>query len=140
MQIRKNILLLFILPALLLACEPQDVANKYDKPEWTFTSKPEYSVSMTAAVMLPTNLNPFLTENDMMVALVGDEVRAVGNLYEGIFYLHIQGSDSEVSEVTFRYWNARTLYMYQAEEVVPFRENDILGTPDKPLVLKFKAI
>ena len=136
----KNILILFILPALLLACKPQEVAQKYDKPNWTFTAKPEFSVSMTAAVMLPDNLNPYRTDSDMMVALVGDEVRAVGNLYEGIFYLHIQGSDSEVSDITFRYWNARTLYMYQAEEVVPFRENDILGTPDDPLILTFKAL
>ena len=133
-------LFLLLLTASFTACEEQQLANKYPNPQWTFTPKPEYSVSMTAAVRLPDNLNPYISDNDLMAAVAGDEVRAVANLYEGVFYLNIQGTTDEVTDITFLYWSANTMYMYRADEVFPFRENDMLGTPDKPLVLTFKAI
>lgn len=133
-------ILLFILSVVLSACENRETATKYPKPDWTVTENNDYSVSMTAAIQLPETLNPYLTEDDLMVALVGDEVRGVAKAFEGVFYLQILGSEEETSQVSFRYWNAQTQFIYRAEETFPFVENAIHGTPDEPLVLTFKVL
>ena len=133
-------IILVVISMMMITCKEGDVANKCENPNWKFTEKADYSVSMTAAIQLPSNLAPYLTEDDQMVALVGEEVRGVANLFEDIFYIQIQGTDDELVDVTFQYWNAKTQFKYQAEEVYPFKQDEILGTPDEPLVLNFKII
>ena len=138
---KKSIyILLLILSVVMGACKHKEPATQYENPNWTITENPDYSVSMTAAVQLPANLNPYLTEDDQMVALVGDEVRGVAHPYQGIFYLHIMGTDDEKVNVSFQYWSAKTQYKYQADEVYPFKQDAILGTPDEPLVFTFKVL
>ena len=140
MQSNVKILLFILLAVGIAACERVQGPMRHDNPNWTFVAKPDYSVSMTAAIVLPANLNPYLSDNDLIVALMDDEVRGVGRLYEGIFYIQIQAADDEIGEVSFMYWNAKTQYMYKAEQVFPFKENDMLGTPDAPMTLTFKVI
>lgn len=133
-------ILLFILAVGMTACKPREVATKYDNPHWTVTENPDYSVSMTAAIKLPESLNPYLTEDDQMVALVGTEVRGVATPYEGVFYLQVLGTEAEEVEVSFQYWSAKTQFKYQADETFPFEQDAIHGTPDDPLVLTFKVL
>ena len=132
--------ILLIISVVMVACKPKNPATKYENPNWTLTENNDYSVSMTAAVRLPDNLNPYLTEDDQMVALVGTEVRGVAHPYQGVFYIHIMGTDDEKVNVSFQYWSANTQYKYQADEVYPFKQDAILGTPDEPLVLTFKVL
>ena len=138
---KKSIyIIVLIISVLMLSCNNGDDVNKYANPNWTFTDKAEYSVSMTAAVQLPENLNPFLTKDDQMVALVGEEIRGVANLYDGIFYIQILAAEDEVVNITFQYWSAKTQYKYLGTEVFPFKQDTQLGTPDNPLVINFIAI
>ena len=140
-MMKKSIYILLLLVVVLVCgCESHEVATKYDRPDWTVTANSDYSVSMTAAVQLPEALNPYLTEDDMMAALVGDEVRAIARLYEGIFYLQIPGMEDEQVQVSIQYWNAKTHYKYRSEEPLQFEENAICGTPDEPLILTFKVL
>ena len=132
--------ILLIISVVMMACKQKNPATKYENPNWVLTENNNYSVSMTAAVRLPDNMNLYLTEDDQMVALVGNEVRGVGRLYQGIFYIHIMGTDDEKVNVSFQYWSAKTQYKYQADEIFPFKQDAILGTPDEPLVFTFKVL
>ena len=138
---KKSIyIIVLIIAATMMSCKKNEAVTQYDNPHWTLTDKDEYSVSMTAAIQLPENLNPTLTEDDQMIALIGGEIRGVANLYEGIFYFQILASENETGKIVFRYWSGRTQYKYESEESFPFQQDTQLGTPDEPKVLTFKVI
>ena len=136
----KTVKILFfaLLVLIVPACHEKEVATRFNNPEWTYTPNTAYNVTMTATVQLPDNLRPYLSEDDQMVALVGDEVRGVAVPFtDSLFYITIHGSENEVSQVELRYWSSKTSYMYRSEQSYPFKENDILGIPDQPLVPVF---
>jgi hypothetical protein len=47
------------------------------RPNWVRPSSMDFEFSMSLSVSLPTELEPYVGEQDLMAVLVGDEVRAV---------------------------------------------------------------
>lgn len=129
-----------VMLAALSGCKPKEIAPTFENPNWTLLDKADYSVSMTATIQLPAGLNPFFSESDQMVALVGDEVRGVANVADSLFFIQILGSETEVAEVRFQYWSAKSKYKYTSEKTFPFVQDQIIGTPDEPEVLMFKVV
>jgi len=129
-----------VILAVLAGCKPKEIATKYENPNWAVEDKPEYSVSMTATIQLPAGLNPFISESDQMVALVGDEVRGVANVADSLFFIQILGAETEMGDVKFMYWSAKSQYKYLSDETFPFVQDQIIGTPDDPMVLTFKVV
>jgi len=134
--------LVIVALALLNSCsKDDDPSNTYAKPNWTLASANQLPNSLTAIVSIPSNLNIYGTDEDMAAAFIDDECRGIGSLVvnessdKRVFYLTIRGSSIENQKITFRYYNARLSYLYQATNIVYFDSDANYGTYDEPVEL-----
>jgi hypothetical protein len=114
-----------------------------------FGAPPEgaaYTMSLTARLDIPSALggSGVSTDSlDQVAAFVGSELRGVASLEEvdiggqtvSRAFLTIR-SDRKLGEtVTFRLWDSSECRSFFAEETVPFRANDAVGSPGAPTTL-----
>ncbi|HYW96067.1 MAG TPA: hypothetical protein VE870_10800 [Bacteroidales bacterium] len=136
-KITTLIILLATFISGLSSCRKDDEYKHYDVPEWN-VALGNYQVNMTAVVELPSYIEPYMTDKDQMAAFVNDSCRGVADIVDRQFFMVIKGNPDEQSKVTFRYYNARNRYLYEAREYVGFETDLILGNTDNPEVLPLK--
>lgn len=124
----------------LNSCKKEDSFPVFPAPHWTVDANPDYSVSMTAIVVLPPNLNAYSQTEDQMAAFIGEECRGVAQFINGAYYLLIKGSAEEQAQVSIRYYSARNQYMYTTGAFVTFEADAVHGTADKPVTLPLTII
>lgn len=96
--------------------------------------------SMTAVVAIPEELQFAASGDDEVAAFVGGELAAAGVPVQAAdgttaYALTIRKTDSQASEVTFQYYNARYSYLYVTDPVATFAAESAFGTLDAPQVL-----
>ncbi|WP_455586537.1 hypothetical protein [Bacteroides sp.] len=141
-KISQSILIiaLCILGVCMNSCNEDETFTVFPTPVWRVESNPDYSVSMTATVVLPANLAAYAQADDQMAAFVGDECRGVAYLVDNTFYLLIKGSPGEQSQISIRYYSARNQYMYTTGAVITFEADGVYGTTDDPVTLPLSII
>jgi hypothetical protein len=131
---------LFCLVIIVAAgCKKEEVFTKFPAPTWTVDNS-TYSVSMTAVVKLPTELEPFAQADDQLAAMAGDVCRGVGVKINGLWYVSIQGESDDDSNIRFSYYSARNQYLYNTDNLFTFEPDAIYGTVDNPKVLKLNVV
>ena len=132
-------MLLFVLAICLGSCKEEEVNTTFPAPVWQVDDA-KYSVSMTAVVVLPENLQTYFQTNDQIAAFINGECRGVGQLIDNAFFITIKGTPEENSKVSFRYYNTRNQYMYATDANLSFEPDAIYGTADAPEVLVLNII
>ncbi len=116
------------------------------EPAWSVQSPELLPSSFTAIVAIPDNLNVYADDNDKVAAFINGECRGVGTLIKEedsgkrVYFLTIRASDTESGEITFRYFNTRLSYLYQAEETVDFESDGTYGSYDTPIILDLQIV
>lgn len=134
---------------LLISCSKKDVNStdsagldvKFVVPVWQKDVTGKYPYSMTAVVKLSDSLqsavNP--SENDKIGAFINGECRgtgiAVATGSSFLYYLLIEGTASEKSTVTFKYYNSLAHSTYSTIPLIKFSVDSSFGSPDKPVIL-----
>lgn len=112
-----------------------------ERPAWVTGDVYEiYEYTMSVQVTLQSVLLPYVSEEDLMCAVVGDEVRAVTNMNStgGIVYfpLGIAGNSSN-GKVTLKYYSARLKRIYTLEDWMPFDPGMPPTQDGEPYVVNF---
>lgn len=117
---------------------------KYPSPDWKVDTSGKYPVSMTAVVALQDELQPMTPGADKLGAFVADECRGVGvpvNVNNTtVFYVLIHGTAAEQSKVSFKYYRAKTSYLYRTTDFLNFAVDENYGTADAPAVLDLQQM
>lgn len=112
---------------------PNPDGKKFDQPGWTSVAvSGEYAYTMTVVFELPAEIKSKATANDLMAAFVGSECRSVERTVDGVYLLSVIGTGKETENVTFRYWNAESQFMYESLITLPFSSDYIFGVVDNP--------
>lgn len=117
------------------SCSGDDEPSTQEAPQWSVANSPEFSVSMTAVVILPDYLQKYYQGGDQLAAFVGDECRGTGLEIDGKYYILIKGAARETGKVTFKYYSHANKYLYSTGELMPFEADEIYGTVDAPKTL-----
>ncbi len=133
-------LALGILSVCLSSCDKDEKFTTYPDPVWTETANPDYSVSMTAVVVLPANLAAYAQAEDKLAAFVGEECRGVAYFAGNAYYLLIKGSPGEQPQVSIRYYSAKNKYIYRSETGITFEADAVYGTTDEPVTLSLTVM
>lgn len=142
MKTLKNILIVVMLGAvcLLSSCKKETVYPTFAAPGWTVTDNPNYSVTMTVIAEIPDHLEQVAQSRDELAAFTGEECRGVANKVGNLYYIMINGTEEEVSQIHFRFYSAATQYLYRTNTAIPFRANEMLGTIENPEKLLLEII
>lgn len=87
---------------------------------------------------------PFSSENDIVAAFVGDELRGVtrvvptipaapgetGYLYAGFMTIHSNQTSGE--EVSFKLWDAAACRVMEITDTIPFESDAVIGSAESP--------
>lgn len=99
---------------------------------------------MTAVVQIPDSLKQMSGANDQVGAFINYECRGNGVLVKAgtssLYYILIQGTASESSNIVFKYYSSATQYIYTTAPSLAFTMNGSYGSPDKPAVLSLQGI
>lgn len=122
----------------------EEVVTKFSPPTWKADETGKYPASMTAVVAIPSKLYTNFNANDQLAAFAGDECRGEGVIVKldtsNVFFVLIRGISSEHSKITFKYYSAKTSYMYETLPELSFLVDDVYGTAQNPKVLDLKLI
>lgn len=129
-----------ILSVCMNSCKEDETFTVFPAPAWRVDANPDYSVSMTATVVLPANLAAYEQAEDKMAAFIGEECRGVAQFINGAYYLLVKGSPGEQSQISIRYYSARNQYMYTTGAFIPFEADAVYGTADAPVILPLSII
>jgi len=124
----------------LNSCKEDETFTVFPTPVWRAEANPDYSVSMTATVVLPANLATYMQPEDQMAAFVGEECRGLAYLVDNIYYLLIKGSPGEQPQISIRYYSSRNQYMYTTDAIITFEADGVYGTTDNPVTLPLSII
>ncbi len=128
---------------LITSCvEPVKPLSHDENPAWVPVVSPKYSVNMTIVCRiqmdpsLPASqaVSP-LNKEDLFVAFIADQPRAVAFYDEGDFFFTIPAEANEGGVITFRYYSATQHHIFTAAETCDFVLDQSLGTIDDPLIL-----
>ena len=75
-----------------------------------------------------------LTDKDVLAAFIDETCTAVASPQDGLFFLYITGKEGAV---TLRYYSAHYKNIFETKTPFQFKNDDILGTADKPFVPAF---
>lgn len=122
-------------------------------PTWAVDSNYDYSTSMTAIVKVDLTINYALAvdgegklvdsniidSNDLLAAFIGNTCVGVANPTEGLFYLYINDDNSAeaVKNISLRYYSAKLQNMFEAKDVLVFKNDDRIGTVSEPFTPAF---
>jgi len=124
--------------------EPEQVATKFPPPAWREDDTGKYPATMTAVFALPVSLAGSSMENDKLAAFVNDDCRGVGTIVEvndlKLFFVLIQGLSDETNNVTIRYYNNNTSYMYESRSALTFLADGVFGTAENPKILELTQL
>lgn len=134
------IIVISILYVCLNSCKEEESFTEFPAPDWTVATDPNYSVSMTAVVILPANLSVYAQADDRLAAFVGNECRGVAYRIDDVFYLLVKGAPSEQVQVNIRYYSTRNKYMYTTDTDLTFEADAVYGTADEPMTLSLSAL
>lgn len=123
---------------------PVEVATKFPAPTWKADDTGKYPATMTAVVALPATLVGNTTTNDKLGAFINGECRAVGIIDkvndQDLYFVLIQGLPDESGQISFKYYNEKTAYMYEAVSVTSFLIDAVYGSAQNPKVLELKQV
>lgn len=141
-KIRIYLMAVILLTAVagVTSCSDKDEPATTTPPQWSAVSSPDFSVSMTAVVVLPDYLQAYYQDGDPVAAFVGDQCRGTGTVIDGKFYVLIKGAAGETGKVTFKYYSHYSKYMYSTGELMPFEADEIYGTTDAPKTLPLSIV
>lgn len=121
-----------------------DANIKFSSPKWSRDTTGKYPFSMTAVVQVPDSLKLVKGVNDQIGAFINYECRGTGVLVKAgsstLYYILIQGTASESSNIVFKYYNSTNQYIYTTPPSLAFAVNGSYGSPDKPALLVLQAI
>ena len=113
----------------------------YPQPNWSFDDKNNvYQSGMTAVVTVPQAMKKLMGPGDELSAYLNNELRGVGKIIDGAYYMIVHGNIGEKGKVSFKYYNQKKKYLYEAKEVVDFNTDLIFGVTDHPKVLPLEVI
>jgi hypothetical protein len=143
-----KIIFLFLATAFIFnhCSEDTETYTKHPVPEWYIESPELLPNSFTAIIAIPDNINIYATDNDQVAAFINDKCRGVGSLVRAgdndkrVYYITIRADDEENGNITFRYYNSRLSYLYQAKQVIPFETDGTYGTYDSPVILELEHV
>ena len=95
---------------------------------------------MTCVMTLDRNIIGYVDSDDILAAFIGDECRGIAEYTKDKFFLNIVGSPEESALITFKYYSAKTKYLYQEEGLHSFASNGVLGVSDEPYVLQLSLV
>ncbi len=133
----------------LNSCGKQEVPiqpnKEFASPNWKKDETGRYPFSMTAVVQINDSLNLIRSPNDELGAFINGECRGIGVVVsagvKSMYNIIIQGTSTENSYITFKYYNSSSLNMYiTATNFLPFKVDDGFGSPDAPQVLLLQVI
>jgi hypothetical protein len=127
-----------------VAEKPKEEQTKFPPPKWKADETGRYPASMTAVVVLPALLQTAITEEDQLAAFIGGECRGEGARVRvgstDMYFVLIRGLADEQSPVTFKYYNAKSSFLYQTGPVVNFLIDGVYGTAESPKVLDLSPV
>ena len=133
------IVLFFATFCLATSCKKEESYRTFERPTWE-TTLDGYSVSMTCVMTLDRNIIGYVDSEDILAAFIGDECRGIAEYTKDKFFLNIVGSPEESALITFKYYSAKTKYLYQEEGLHSFASNGVLGVSDEPYVLRLSLV
>lgn len=123
---------------------PQETLTKFPPPNWKVEAPGRFPASMVAVVALPASLQPNAGDADQLAAFINNECRGVGAFEKvdtnNVYFFLIRGMDSEQNKIVFKYYNAKTAYLYQSEPVISFLIDDVYGNAQTPKVLALTQV
>lgn len=134
----------FFLMAGVVGCKKRHTLPEVPAPSWATDQTGKYPLSMTAVVRVPESLRPFVQETDVLGAFVDGECRGTGQLVtvgdRKEFFVLIQGTATEESRISFRYWTSWKSNLYDTEAFLDFVVEGNYGTADGPEVLDLRPV
>lgn len=119
--------------------------GKDERPSWKIPDDmyKNFEFTMSVQVIPQDELLPYFSDDDLMCATIGGEVRAISNLQrtggEPYFPLLIAG-DSGSAHVSISYYCSRLKRIYSIEDWMPFTPGMSPMQDGKPYVLNFFPI
>lgn len=118
--------------------------TKFPTPDWQTDKTGKYPVSMTAVVQLPGDLKYRIQSGDRMGAFIDNECRGIGEIVQvdstQVFFVMIHGTATEHAKIAFKYYSARSSYLYLSKHFLSFAVDENYGTVDEPKILDLKPI
>lgn len=118
--------------------------TKFPPPKWKADEGGKYPATMTAVVALPLTLQGNMTVDDELAAFINGECRGEGVVVKvgtvNLYFILIRGLAEEQKPVVFKYYNAKSSYLYQTEPVVNFLIDDVYGTAENPKLLALNPV
>lgn len=122
----------------------EEQITKHSPPAWKVEAPGRFPATMIAVVALPADLQAAAANDDQLAAFINGECRGEGTAEKignhQVYFFLIRGLDSEQSKIVFKYYSAKTAYMYQTEPEVSFKIDDVYGTAENPKVLTLKLV
>ena len=115
----------------------------YDPPKWCVANSSTYEYSMSAIVMLPSELQPFENDNDELAIFYKDECRGtaeriITNLQTSVWMMLIYGTDSKNDSLCFKYYSSCEKSIYKDNSYFSFEYDKRYGTIDNPIIISLK--
>ena len=124
--------------------KPEEVVKTFPPPNWKGDETGRYPATMTAVVILPASLEAARGQGDQLAAFIGDECRGVGDVVKvetkELYFVMIRGLADEQSKITFKYYQAKTGYLYQTSTDLTFLVDAVYGTAGNPKVLALSPV
>ncbi len=122
-----------------------DVQTKFPPPTtWKADETGKYPASMTAVVTLPPNLYAGMDAGDQLAAFINNECRGDGIIVKvgssNLFFVLIRGLSDEQGKIKFKYYSAKTSFMYEAQPQLNFLVDDVFGNSQNPKVLELSPV
>lgn len=111
-------------------------------PEWTLPDLSVFPTSMAAVIRLPENLEPYMSNSDILGAFINGECRglAATDQVDGttLWFMVFKADDATTQTVEFRYYNAKLKRTYIANDGVKYVTNGSYGNLTAPAVPSFE--
>ena len=113
-------------------------------PTWSVDTTGKYSATMTAVVLVPPDLQPYVLRADQLAAFVGEECRGTATLVRSgsveAFFVLIHGDPSEDVKLSFKYYSDWKATMYTTTAFLKFTVDGSYGSADGPQVLVMNGV
>jgi hypothetical protein len=136
------LLLSLVFCIIISGCSKKSDNPKYPAPHWQADTSSSHAYSMTAVIAISDSLKQTVSKSDEVAAFAGEECRGVGVFVERegkapVFYVLIKGTADEQVSLKFKYYNAKTAFMYSTAIFLNFTIDDNYGTVDVPALPDF---
>ena len=123
---------------------PVETFTKFPPPSWKADETGRYPATMTAVLALPATLEANKSDNDQIAAFINDECRAVGESVtvgtKTLSFALIRGMADEQNKIVFKYYQAKTGYLYQSGSELNFLIDAVYGTAQNPKLLLLSQV